>query len=140
MDVGNSNGWQLDDVLSAGEIVERIHRVHPLEPIGANYRGEVAKRWRYCDGAGEIGIIASVTQPFCASCTRTRLSAEGKLYTCLFASDGHDLRRLLRDGASDEYIAGVLGSVWSRRADRYSAMRTSATVSLPKIEMSYIGG
>jgi cyclic pyranopterin phosphate synthase len=140
MDVGNSNGWRLDDVVSASEIVQTVNAEFPIEPASPNYEGEVAKRWRYRDGSGEIGIIASVTQPFCATCTRARLSAEGQLYTCLFAAAGHDLRRLLRSDASDEYILGTLHAVWGRREDRYSAMRTSHTGDLPKVEMSYIGG
>ena len=140
MDVGNSNGWRLDDVVSAAEIMQKINAEFPIEPASPNYKGEVAKRWRYRDGSGEIGIISSVTQPFCAACTRARLSAEGQLYTCLFAAGGHDLRRLLRSDASNEYILGTLQAVWSRREDRYSAMRTSRTVDLPKVEMSYIGG
>lgn len=140
MDVGNSNGWRLDDVVSATEIMETISAELSIEPANPNYKGEVAKRWRYCDGSGEIGIISSVTQPFCSACTRARLSAEGQLYTCLFAGSGHDLRRLLRSDASDEYILRSLHSVWNRRDDRYSAIRTSRTADLPKVEMSYIGG
>ncbi len=140
MDVGNTNGWRLDDVVPAAEIMRAIDAEHPIEPAGPNYTGEVAKRWRYRDGSGEIGIISSVTQPFCSSCTRARLSAEGQLFTCLFAASGHDLRRLLRSDASDEYILGVLQSVWGRRGDRYSEIRTSRTADLPKVEMSYIGG
>ncbi|MDX1512461.1 MAG: GTP 3',8-cyclase MoaA [Gammaproteobacteria bacterium] len=140
MDVGNSNGWRLDDVVSAAEIAQMIDAEMPIEPVGANYRGEVAKRWRYRDGSGEIGIISSVTQPFCGSCTRARLSAEGKLFTCLFATEGHDLKRLLRSDASDEYILGAIQGIWSRRDDRYSEIRTSRTAALPKVEMSYIGG
>jgi cyclic pyranopterin phosphate synthase len=140
MDVGASNGWKLDDVVPAAEIVQMINAEYPIEPIDSSYHGEVAKRWRYQDGGGEIGIISSVTQPFCGSCTRERLSAEGALYTCLFATQGHDLRRLLRSGASDEEIKELLGSIWSRRNDRYSALRTAETMALPKIEMSYIGG
>ncbi len=140
MDVGNSNGWRLDDVMPASQIASTIDEAYPIEPASPNYRGEVANRWRYRDGAGEIGIIASVTRPFCRGCTRARLSAEGRLYTCLFAQQGTDLRRLLRDGASDEYVAGVIASTWSRRDDRYSERRSSRTPSLPKIEMSYIGG
>ncbi len=140
MDVGTTNGWRLDDVVSATEIAAIINAEHPIEPATPNYHGEVAERWRYRDGNGEIGIISSVTQPFCGSCTRARLSAEGSLYTCLFAAKGHDLRRLLRGGASDEYITEVISAVWSRRADRYSELRTSHTASLPKVEMSYIGG
>jgi cyclic pyranopterin phosphate synthase len=140
MDVGNTNAWRLDDVVSAAQIVDMINAEFPIEPAGANYRGEVAKRWRYRDGAGEIGIISSVTQPFCGSCTRARLSAEGSLYTCLFATQGHDLRRLLRGGASDEYITEFISSMWSRRGDRYSELRNAETNSLRKVEMSYIGG
>ncbi len=140
MDVGTTNGWRLDDVVPAREIVDTINRAYALEPLDGNYRGEVAKRWRYRDGAGEIGVISSVTQPFCGACTRARLSAEGRLYTCLFASQGHDLRRLLRSGASDEYIRETVRGIWSRRADRYSELRTLETRAVPKVEMSYIGG
>jgi cyclic pyranopterin phosphate synthase len=140
MDVGTTNGWRLDDIVSANEIIETINAECSIEPATPNYRGEVAKRWRYRDGTGEIGIIASVTQPFCGTCTRARLSADGSLYTCLFATKGHDIRRLLRGGASDKYVAQVIGSIWSRRSDRYSERRASETVALPKIEMSYIGG
>jgi len=140
MDVGATNGWRLDDVVPAREIVSVIDRELPLEPLEPNYRGEVASRYRYRDGGGEIGVISSVTQPFCASCTRMRLSSEGKLYTCLFATAGHDVRALLRGGSSDEEIASFLVDIWTRRADRYSELRTAATVSLPKVEMSHIGG
>jgi cyclic pyranopterin phosphate synthase len=140
MDVGHTNGWRMEDVVPADEIVAMIDRELPLEPIAANYRGEVAGRWRYRDGSGEIGVIASVTKPFCGDCTRARLSAEGSLYTCLFATKGHDLRALLRSGASDEDIAAAVGSLWSARADRYSEIRSSQTMALPKVEMSYIGG
>ena len=140
MDVGHTNGWRMDDVVSAREIVERIGEVMPLEPADPNYRGEVAERWRYRDGSGEIGVIASVTQAFCRDCTRVRLSTEGKLYTCLFATSGHDLRALLRGGASDAEIAREIHAIWSKRSDRYSDIRTAATVKLQKIEMSYIGG
>lgn len=140
MDVGNTNRWRSKGVVPAAEIVRRIDQRFGLAPVAPQYRGEVATRWRYRDGAGEIGVIASVTRPFCGACTRARLSAEGRVYTCLFASEGRDLRRLLREGASDEYIAGVIGSLWTRRADRYSELRSSATLSAPKIEMSYIGG
>lgn len=140
MDVGHTNGWRMDDVVTAREIIERIDRELPLEPLDPNYPGEVAKRWRYRDGSGEIGVIASVTQAFCRGCTRIRLSTEGKLYTCLFATTGHDLRALLRGGASDEEISTAVSGIWSRRADRYSEIRTSQTARLPKIEMSYIGG
>jgi GTP 3',8-cyclase len=140
MDVGHTNGWRLDDVVPAAEIVATIDAAYPLEPVEPAYRGEVARRWRYVDGAGEIGVIASVTQPFCGDCTRSRISAEGKLYTCLFAVRGHDLRALLRSGASDEELDETVGRLWSRRADRYSEIRSERTADLPKVEMSYIGG
>jgi cyclic pyranopterin phosphate synthase len=140
MDVGHTNGWRMDDVVPAREIVDRINQVLPLEPADPNYRGEVAERWRYRDGSGEIGVIASVTQAFCRDCTRMRVSTEGKLYTCLFATSGHDARALLRGGASDAEIAREIGAIWSGRNDRYSEIRTIATVKLQKIEMSYIGG
>ena len=140
MDVGSTNGWRLDDVVPAAEIVERIDAVFPLEPVEASYRGEVAQRYRYRDGAGEIGVISSVTQPFCGDCTRARISAEGKLYTCLFALRGTDLRALLRSGASDEDLRDAVAGVWTRRTDRYSEIRTERTSELPRIEMSYIGG
>jgi cyclic pyranopterin phosphate synthase len=140
MDVGHTNGWRMDDVVSAREIVETISREMPLEPLDPNYTGEVAERWRYRDGSGEIGVIASVTQAFCRDCTRARLSTEGKLYTCLFATTGHDLRALLRDGASDGEIIRAITGIWSKRTDRYSEIRGAQTVKLQKIEMSYIGG
>jgi len=140
MDVGNTNGWRMDDVVSAREIVDTIGRVYPLRAVKPNYRGEVARRWRYVDGAGEIGVIASVTQPFCGACTRARLSAEGRLYTCLFATEGFDLRHLLRSGASDDALSAAIGSVWGRREDRYSELRSGNTPREPRIEMSYIGG
>jgi GTP 3',8-cyclase len=140
MDVGTTNGWRLADVVSAGEIVRTIEERWPLEPLDPNYRGEVARRYRYRDGEGEIGLITSVTQPFCGNCTRVRLSAEGSLYTCLFATAGHDLRTLLRSGASDTDIAGWLGSIWRDRTDQYSELRTAQTLSIPKVEMSHIGG
>lgn len=140
MDVGSTNGWRLDDVVPAAEIVNLVSREFELEPASPNYPGEVAKRWRYKDGGGEIGVIASVTQPFCASCSRARLSADGSLYTCLFASSGQNLRRLLREGASDEYIKTALVSNWNRRDDHYSLKRTTETTAIPKVEMSYIGG
>jgi cyclic pyranopterin phosphate synthase len=140
MDVGTTNGWHMADVVTAAEIVERIDAVWPLEPVDPNYSGEVAARWRYRDGAGEIGVIASVTQPFCGACSRARLSAEGKLYTCLFAGSGHDLRALLRGGASDDEIGATLRSIWQRRADRYSEIRSEHTARLKKVEMSHIGG
>jgi GTP 3',8-cyclase len=140
MDVGTTNGWRLDDVVSAAEIVRRIGEVFPLEPADANYRGEVAKRWRYKDGQGEIGVISSVTQPFCGDCSRGRLSAEGRLYTCLFAVQGTDLRALLRGGVTDADLAAVVERVWTGRSDRYSEQRTEGTANLHKVEMSYIGG
>lgn len=140
MDVGTSNGWRMDDVVPASEIVDIIQREMPIEPLNPNYYGEVARRWRYTDGSGEIGIIASVTQAFCRTCTRARLSADGKLYTCLFAAQGFDLRALLRGGAGDEEISAEIARVWARRDDRYSEIRTQATARLPKVEMSYIGG
>ncbi|HXG35685.1 MAG TPA: GTP 3',8-cyclase MoaA [Dehalococcoidia bacterium] len=140
MDVGATNGWSMQDVVSASEIIETIDRELPLEPLPAQYPGEVARRWRYRDGSGEIGVIASVTQPFCGACTRARLSADGQLYTCLFASFGHDLRSLLRGGKSDAEILEAIRSIWSRRRDRYSELRTENTPELAKVEMSYIGG
>jgi cyclic pyranopterin phosphate synthase len=140
MDVGVTNGWRMDDVVPAAEIVSRINVAFPVEPAEANYRGEVARRWRYLDGADEVGVISSVTQPFCGDCTRTRLSAEGKLYTCLFATRGHDLRAVVRGAASDAQLADHLDAIWHRRADRYSELRTAGTAGLPKVEMSYIGG
>ena len=140
MDVGSSNGWKLDEVVPSAEVLRRIGEVFPLEPIDPNYPGEVAERWRYQDGAGEIGVISSVTQAFCASCTRIRLSTEGKLYTCLFASEGHDLRTLLRSGATDADLDEAIAGIWRQRADRYSQLRMAATPGLKKIEMSYIGG
>ncbi|MCI0784143.1 MAG: GTP 3',8-cyclase MoaA [Chloroflexi bacterium] len=141
MDVGTSNGWHMKDVVPAAEIIEMIGRELPLEAIDPNYRGEVARRWRYAGGKGEIGVIASVTEPFCGDCTRARLSADGQLYTCLFAVEGHDLRQLLRDGADDEEIEAFLRTLWSRRTDRYSEERTDKTATQRhKVEMSYIGG
>jgi GTP 3',8-cyclase len=140
MDVGNTNGWRLDDVVSADEIIEALDANWPLEHLPANYTGEVANRYRYRDGAGEVGVIASVTQPFCGNCTRARVSAEGKLHTCLFASHGHDLRAMLRDGATDEQISLRLRTIWGARADRYSEARSARTTRAAKIEMSYIGG
>ena len=140
MDVGHSNGWRMDDVVSAAEIVKLIHAEMPLELIGPNYQGEVAGRWRYKDGTGEIGMVASVTQAFCRDCNRARISAEGKLYTCLFAVKGHDFRDLLRNGATDDEISQFITSVWGKRTDRYSELRSENTISLPKVEMSHIGG
>jgi cyclic pyranopterin phosphate synthase len=140
MDVGHSNGWRMDDVVPAAEILARIGAAFPIEAVAPNYPGEVANRYRYRDGGGEIGVIASVTQPFCRGCTRARLSADGFLYTCLFATHGHDLRALVRGGASDGAILERLTEIWQGRSDRYSDLRTAATVGLPKVEMSYIGG
>jgi cyclic pyranopterin phosphate synthase len=140
MDVGSTNGWRMDDVIASAEVVRRIGARWPLQPIGANYPGEVAQRWRYADGAGEIGVISSVTQAFCSSCTRMRLSTEGSLFTCLFAQSGHDLKALLRGGASDDELRNEIAAVWQRRADRYSEIRTAETAKNRKVEMSYIGG
>ncbi len=140
MDVGSTNGWRMDDVVSAGEIVSLISKEMPLEPVHPNYTGEVADRWRYRDGSGEIGVIASVTQAFCHDCTRARISTEGQLYTCLFATHGHDLRTLLRNGASDDAIHATISGIWTQREDRYSEIRGAFTAPLQKIEMSYIGG
>ena len=140
MDVGHSNGWRMDDVVPAAEIVKLISAEMPLEPADPNYTGEVAERWRYKDGSGEIGVIASVTQAFCRTCTRARLSAKGELYTCLFGIKGHDFRALLRDGSTDEEISQFIAKVWGKRADRYSEIRSENTIALPKVEMSHIGG
>ena len=140
MDVGGTNGWRLDDVVPADEIVRTVAAEFPLEPVGPAYRGEVAQRYRYRDGAGEIGVIASVTQPFCGDCTRARLSADGKLYTCLFAIRGHDLRAVVRSGADDQELADAVERIWTHRGDRYSELRTAETSHLRKVEMSYIGG
>jgi GTP 3',8-cyclase len=140
MDVGHTNGWRMDDVVPAAEIVRTIDAEFPVEAIEPAYRGEVARRWRYVDGAGEIGVIASVTQPFCGDCTRARLSADGKLYTCLFAVRGHDLRALVRNDADDTSLVDAIASVWRVREDRYSELRSAATEPLEKVEMSYIGG
>src|SRR5687768_3736809 len=140
MDVGHTNGWRMDDVIPAAEIVKIINAEMPLEPLNPNYPGEVAERWRYKDGSGEIGMVASVTQAFCRTCNRARLSAEGKLYTCLFAFKGHDLRDLMRGGATDDEISQAIARVWGKRGDRYSELRSENTISLPKVEMSHIGG
>ncbi|RTZ40692.1 GTP 3',8-cyclase MoaA [Candidimonas sp. SYP-B2681] len=140
MDVGKTNGWNLQEVVSGAEILERISAEFPLEAISASYRGEVANRWRYRDNAGEIGLITSVSQPFCGDCTRARLSPEGKLFLCLFASQGHDLRTLVRSGASDAAIAAHFTGIWSQRDDHYSEIRGRETANREKIEMSYIGG
>jgi GTP 3',8-cyclase len=140
MDVGHTNGWRMEDVVPSREVIERIAREWPVEPLGANYFGEVVERYRYRDGAGEFGIISSVTQPFCGSCTRARLTADGKLYLCLFATEGHDLLRLLRRRATDEEITDEIRSVWRVRDDRYSEIRSGETAGLQKVEMSRIGG
>lgn len=144
MDVGASNGWKMDEVVPSADVIRRIDAEMPLEPISSNYSGETAERWRYKDGSGEIGVISSVTQAFCRDCTRARLSTEGKLYTCLFASSGHDLRALLRGGRSDEEISSTVAHLWRARSDRYSELRTANTnglmSQLNKVEMSYIGG
>jgi GTP 3',8-cyclase len=139
MDVGNSNGWRLDEVVPAAEIIARLGKALPLEPLAANYAGEVARRFRLPDG-GEIGVISSVTQPFCGDCTRARLAADGQLYTCLFASRGHDLRSPLRAGASDAELAALIGAVWRVREDRYSEIRATVQPREPKAEMSLLGG
>ncbi len=141
MDVGTRNGWRLDEVVPSKELAERIDSVYPIEPMNPNYTGEVAVRWRYKDGAGEIGFISSVSEPFCRECSRMRLSVDGKLYRCLFATEGFDVRQILRGGASDEEISEAIGRIWSARDDRYSEIRTSETGSeRARIEMSYIGG
>jgi cyclic pyranopterin phosphate synthase len=140
MDVGATNGWRMDDVIASREIIRMIDAQMPVEPIDPNYHGEVAERWRYRDGAGEIGVISSVTQAFCRSCTRARISTEGMLYTCLFATSGYDFRALLRGGKSDAEIRAAIAAVWGARDDRYSEIRTAETAKQRKIEMSYIGG
>ena len=140
MDVGATNGWRMDAVMPSAEVIRRIDAQMPLEPIDPNYPGEVAERWRFCDGSGEIGVISSVTQAFCRECTRVRLSTDGLLYTCLFATEGYHLRALMRAGASDAELAAAIGALWSVRADRYSEIRTADTAALRKVEMSYIGG
>ena len=140
MDVGATNGWRLDDVVPAREVLATIDARWPLEPVDPDYRGEVAQRYRYRDGAGEVGVISSVSQPFCGDCTRARLSADGRLYTCLFAVAGHDVRSVLRSGQTDAELAAFLAAVWQGRSDRYSELRTLETAARPKVEMSYIGG
>jgi cyclic pyranopterin phosphate synthase len=140
MDVGSTNGWRMDDVVPSAEVVRRISEVFPLEPVEANYRGEVAERWRYRDGEGEIGVISSVTEAFCSTCTRARLSTDGHLYTCLFAQRGYDLKSMLRAGAADADLAAAVTAIWSNRADRYSEIRTAQTARARKVEMSFIGG
>ena len=147
MDVGATNGWRMDEVLPSSQVIERIHAEFPLAAINPNYAGETAERWRYADGGGEIGVISSVTQAFCSDCNRARLSTEGKLFLCLFARQGHDLRALLRGGYADDQIAGAVGHIWQKRDDRYSELRAGlpADATLPgsdlkRVEMSYIGG
>lgn len=144
MDVGASNGWKMDEVIPSAEVIRRIHAEMPLEEIEPNYTGETAERWRYLDGSGEIGVISSVTRAFCSDCTRARLSTEGKVYTCLFATSGHDLRAMLRAGKSDEEISTIVAHLWRARSDRYSELRTANTANVGhavrKVEMSYIGG
>ncbi|MDB6001126.1 MAG: cyclohydrolase subunit MoaA, partial [Rhizobacter sp.] len=145
MDVGATNGWRMDEVLPSAQVIERINAVYPVEPMEPSQPGETATRWRYRDGAGEIGVISSVTQPFCGDCNRARLSTEGKLYLCLFASQGHDLRALLRSGATDDQIAGAIGLIWQARGDRYSELRgalagDASAATQRRVEMHYIGG
>jgi GTP 3',8-cyclase len=140
MDVGHTNGWRLDDVVPAAEITAAIDAEMPLDALPPQYRGEVANRWRYRDGSGEVGVIASVSQPFCGDCTRARISAEGKLYTCLFSADGHDLRAVLRSEATDDDLREAIARVWRVRDDRYSDLRTAATSDLPRVEMFAMGG
>ncbi len=140
MDVGLTNGWRMEHVVPSAELAAVINAEFPIEPADPNYLGEVAERWRYLDGSGEVGFISSVTQAFCSTCTRARLSAEGKLYTCLFATQGTDFRSLLRSEAPDEEVSALIRGVWGQRQDRYSELRSSGAVNLPKIEMSYIGG
>jgi GTP 3',8-cyclase len=140
MDVGSTNGWRMDDVIPSAEIVRRIAAQFPLEPAEANYRGEVAERWRYLDGGGEIGVISSVSEAFCSTCTRARLSTDGQLYTCLFAQRGYDLKSLLRGGGDDAAITEAITGIWQRRDDRYSEIRTAETAKSRKVEMSFIGG
>ena len=140
MDVGTLNGWRLDDVVPAAEVRERVDRRYPLEVLPPRHPGEVAMRYRFRDGGGEIGFIASVSSPFCGDCNRLRLSADGRLHLCLFASAGHDLRALLRGGASDAEVQEWLRGLWAGREDRYSELRSAATLGRPRVEMSYLGG
>jgi cyclic pyranopterin phosphate synthase len=142
MDVGTTNGWVRDQVIASAELIERVNRVHPLEPVAPTMRGEVARRWRYLDGAGELGFIASVTQPFCTDCTRARVTATGELFTCLFATHGRDLRAALRGGSSDDELRELVAGVWTQRSDRYSELRSADPVegAPPRAEMSYLGG
>jgi len=140
MDVGATNGWELGDIISAEALIETINETFPIEPVARSYAGEVATRWRYVDGTGEIGVISSVTEPFCGGCTRARLSAAGSLYTCLFATSGTDLREVLRTSADDEVLDRTVNKIWTYRTDRYSETRTSLTTRATKVEMSHIGG
>jgi GTP 3',8-cyclase len=140
MDVGTSNGWLRDQVVPAAEIIEWVDAVYPLEPVAPSMRGEVARRWRYADGGGELGVISSVTEPFCTDCTRARVTATGEMFTCLFATSGRDLRGLLRSGASDADVYGFISNAWSGRSDRYSEVRSAETSELAKADMSYLGG
>jgi cyclic pyranopterin phosphate synthase len=140
MDVGSTNGWRMDEVVPSAEIVAMIGREFALEPIGANHPGEVAERWRYADGRGEIGVISSVTQAFCASCNRARLSTDGQLFTCLFAEQGYDLKSMIRSGRTDAEVSAAIGAIWRQRADNYSEVRTAETARERKVEMSFIGG
>ncbi|MHA6693167.1 GTP 3',8-cyclase MoaA [Homoserinimonas sp. A520] len=144
MDVGTTNGWKLDEVVPSSEVIQRIDAVFPLVPVAPTYPGDTSKRWRYADGSGEVGVISSVTESFCHSCSRARISVDGKLYTCLFASEGHDLRALMREGGSDEQLSATMASIWRTRTDRYSELRSASTGGLraagKRIEMSYIGG
>jgi GTP 3',8-cyclase len=144
MDVGQTNGWRMDHVLPSAQVIERIAGVHPLEPLACTTEGETAQRWRYLDGGGEIGVISSVTQAFCRDCNRARLSTEGRLYLCLFATQGFDLRHLLREtAASDAQIGAAVAAIWSQRRDRYSELRGAGVLPAPgerKVEMHYIGG
>lgn len=145
MDVGTSNGWKMDEVVPSAEVISRINAELPLEAVAANYDGETSARWRYVDGSGEIGVISSVTQSFCRSCSRARVSTDGKLFTCLFATEGHDLRALMRGGCSDDELTEVMATIWRERSDRYSDLRSAKSTELratgrKKIEMSYIGG
>jgi GTP 3',8-cyclase len=140
MDVGTTNGWKMEHVVPSAEVVHTVNDVFPSEPADPNYYGEVAKRWRYKDGSGEFGVISSVTEAFCNSCTRARLSSDGTMYTCLFASKGYDLKSLLRGGKNDEEIHDAIAAIWRSREDRYSEIRTTETARAPKVEMSFIGG
>ena len=143
MDVGSTNNWKLDEVVSASELVATINQEMPIEPLSPNYRGEVAKRWRYVDDGGEVGFITSVTESFCGDCSRVRLSAVGQIYTCLFATEGFDIRDPLRAGASDQDLLEIVQTLWGKREDRYSELRGQIPVdafSDPKVEMSHIGG